>query len=149
MSDRLTFPPQDMARKQRHIGVFALQCLHPRHFVHTHGSFPACCSLSRLCVDLTPLHDLRFSLWILFFTQPIPETVGLKAPLLSKRAACRGEIWLTIPRFLSSSAISLPVHWLIGRPVLDGASQAKTAICTRCSTVNLGTAPGRGASCKR
>ena len=42
------------------------------------------------------------------------------------------EIWVTIPRAFISSAISLPVHWLMGRPAFAGASQASVAIWQRC-----------------
>lgn len=60
--------------------------------------------------------------------QPGAEAVRLQAPLLSSRPACRGEICSRIPRAFTASAISRPVHGLLGRPALVGASHAKAAI---------------------
>jgi hypothetical protein len=124
----LKFPPQDVSRQHGQVRMFAFQGLHPCQLIHADRPFSLLRSLGCLCVDLAPLHDFLFSLRVSFFGQPIAEPVGLEAPFLRRRAACRGEISLTIPRATSSSAISLPVHWLIGRPVLAGASQARTAI---------------------
>src|SRR5690242_16055537 len=54
-----------------------------------------------------------------------------------------------MPLFFTSSAISRPGNFLIGRPAFIGASHAKTAIWQRCSAVILAGAPGRRASCNR
>ena len=48
-----------------------------------------------------------------------------------------------------SSAISLAVQWLIGRPESFGSSQAIASIWQRCSAVIFAGAPGRGISSSR
>src|SRR5437764_12595913 len=95
---------------------------------HATGPFALAGSLSRTGIHLTSLTNLLVSLVIGNFRQPVAETVRLKTPFLSRRAACRGEICSTMPWAFISSAISRPVHWLIGRPALAGASQANAAI---------------------
>jgi hypothetical protein len=52
----------------------------------------------------------------------------LEVPLLSSRAAWRGEMVATMPRAVISSAISRLLHWLIGRPAVIGAAQARATI---------------------
>src|SRR5450432_1232532 len=149
MPDILKLPPQNMAWEHRQIGMFALQRLHPSHLIHTHRAFSLFRSLGCESIHLTTLHNFLFPLLISLFCQPIAEPMGLEAPFLRSRAACRGEIWVTMPSVFISSAISLPVHWLMGRPAFAGASQASAAIWQRCSRVKVGATPGRGASCNR
>ncbi len=149
MPNILKFPPQDMPWLHGQVGVFAFQGLHPCQLVHADRSFSLSGSLCGLCIDLTPLDDFLLPLGVFFLAEPIAKAVRLEAPLFSSRAAWRGEICVTMPRATSSSAISRPVHWLIGRPIFAGAEHASAAICARCCAVNLGTAPGRGASSKR
>ncbi len=48
----------------------------------------------------------------------------LAIPLLSSRLAWRGEMTAAMPRVRTSSALSRPVHWLMGRPEARGTSQA-------------------------
>ena len=60
--------------------------------------------------------------------EPIPDQVWLEIPLFSSRAAWRGEIWATMPRLITSSAISWPDQWLIGRSDCSGFSQARAVI---------------------
>jgi len=73
----------------------------------------------------------------------------LKIPLFRSRAAWRGEIASTMPRRVTSSAISRAVHWLIGRPDAGGASQARPMMAQTCSAPMRAGGPGRGASAKR
>jgi hypothetical protein len=80
------------------VQVFALQCLHPGQLIHADRSFSLFGSLSSLCINLASLHDFLFPLGVFFLGQPIPKPVGLEAPFLSSRAACRGEICVTMPR---------------------------------------------------
>jgi len=54
-----------------------------------------------------------------------------------------------MPRFITSSAISRLVQWLMGRPESSGCSQAMASILHRWSVVILGGAPGRGKSSRR
>ena len=54
-----------------------------------------------------------------------------------------------MPRRTTSSASSRPVHWLIGRPVVAGGSQASATIRQTCSGVIRAGAPGLGASASR
>src|SRR5258708_33823099 len=128
MPNILKLATKDMAWLHRQVWVPPFHCLHSSQFIHTDSPFSPFGSLGCLSIELATLHNFLFPLFVRFLCQPIAEPVGLKAPFLSSRAACRGEIWLTIPRLLSSSAISLPVHWLMGRPADPGASQAKAAI---------------------
>ena len=77
---------------------------------HATGPFALAGSLSRTGIHLTSLTNLLVSLVIGNFRQPVAETVRLKTPFLSRRAACRGEICSTMPWAFISSAISRPVH---------------------------------------
>jgi len=54
-----------------------------------------------------------------------------------------------MPRFTISSAISRPVHWLMGRPACSGASPAICSIWQSWSALNREGAPGRGKSSRR
>lgn len=53
----------------------------------------------------------------------------------------------TIPCLIASSANSLFVQWVIGRPYCSGFSHASAIIWHSCSGVNLPGAPHRGKSC--
>ena len=64
-------------------------------------------------------------------------------------AACLGEIVSTILRAIISSAISRPVHWLIGRPDFSGDSQANASSWQRWSAVIRAGPPSRGRSSSR
>jgi len=55
----------------------------------------------------------------------------------------------TMPRLTASSAISRPVHWLIGRADSAGASQANAMSRQVCSLLIRQGPPGRGASSSR
>ena len=79
--------------------------------------------------------------------QPVADQMRLEIPFFNSRAACRGEICAMIPRAITSSAISRPVHWLIGRSF--GCSQANAIIWQVCSAVICAGRPGRGASLSR
>src|SRR4029434_8591113 len=74
--------------------------------------------------------------------EPIPDQVWLQRPFFNSRAAWRGEICATIPRLRISSAISRLVHWLMGRPEVLGASQARATIWHTCSAVIRTGCPG-------
>src|SRR3989454_5533260 len=79
--------------------------------------------------------------------EPIADEMRLEVPLFSRRAACRGEICSMMPRRITSSAISRPVQWLIGRSL--GCSQAIAIIWHVCSAVIWDGRPGRGTSANR
>lgn len=64
-------------------------------------------------------------------------------------AACRGEIVSTMLRAIISSAISRPVHWLMGRPDFSGDSHASASNWQRWSAVIRMGPPGRGRSSSR
>jgi len=51
-----------------------------------------------------------------------------------------------MPRLITSSASSLGVQCVTGRPHCSGGSQATTRICVICSGVKVGVTPGRGSS---
>lgn len=128
MPNILKFTPQDVSGEHGQVGMFAFQRLHSGQLIHADRAFVLLGSLCGLGIELAALHDFLFPLRVFFLGQPIAKPVWLEAPFLRRRAACRGEICVTIPRAFSSSAISLPVHWLMGRPVFAGASQARAAI---------------------
>ncbi len=69
--------------------------------------------------------------------------------LFKSLAACLGEILSTMLRAIISSAISRPVHWLIGRPDFSGASHASASSWQRWSAVIRAGPPGRGRSSRR
>ena len=49
----------------------------------------------------------------------------------------------TMLRCITSSASSLGVQWVTGRPLSSGTSQATPMICVSCSAVNVEGVPGR------
>ena len=124
----LELTAQDMACLHGQVRMFALQRLHPGQLIGADGAFSSLGPLGGRRVELTPLDNFLAALGIWDGCEPVAEAVRLKPPFFSSRAACRGEICLRIPRAITSSAISRPVHWLMGRPALAGASQAKAAI---------------------
>lgn len=128
MPDILELTPQHVAWVHRQVGMLALQGLHPSQFIHTDAALSLLGPLRGQGIHLTPLHNFLAALRIGYLRQPVAEAVRSQAPFLSSRAACRGEICSTIPRTFTSSALSRPVHWLIGRPDLAGASHAKAAM---------------------
>jgi hypothetical protein len=128
VSDVFTFTSQHMAWKHRHVRMLAFQCLHTCQLVQIDGTFSLFGSLCRRKIEQTSLMNLLFSLLIRHFCSPVAKPMWLQAPFFNSRAACRGEIRVTMPRATRSSAISRPVHWLIGRPAFVGVSQASAAI---------------------
>jgi hypothetical protein len=77
-------------------------------------------------IDRADDSDGCFEMGILWRGEPIADQMRLEIPFFNRRAACRGEICAMIPRAITSSAISLPVQWLIGRSL--GCSQANANI---------------------
>jgi hypothetical protein len=69
--------------------------------------------------------------------------------LFKSLAACLGEISSTMFRAIISSAISRPVHWLIGRPDFSGTSHASASSWQRWSAVIRTGPPARGKSSRR
>src|SRR5919199_1542352 len=149
MPDVLELAPFDLARRQRQAGMLALQGLPTGQFISTHRALSLLCSLRCLAVGAANRGDLFVQLLLLGGSQPIAAEMRLEIPFLSRRAAWRGEIWATMPRLTTSSAISRPVHWLTGRPAVSGASQAKATIWQRCSAVMVTGRPVRGTSLRR
>ena len=124
----LEFTSQDVAWLHGQVGMLAREGLHPGQLIHADRALSLLGSLRSTGIDLAPLHNFLLPLRIGYLGQPIAEALRLQAPFLSSRAACRGEICSTMPRAFISCAISRPVHWLIGRPALLGASHANAAI---------------------
>ena len=102
--------------------------LHASQLIQADRALSLFGSFSSGRIHLASLHNFLVALFIRYLGQPVAEPVGLEPLFLSKRAACRGEICSTMPRAFNSSAISLPVHWLIGRPALAGASHPSAAM---------------------
>ena len=103
-------PAQHMARLHRQIGKLALDGLHASQLIHADAAFSLLGTFGCLRIHLAALDDFLLALCIWYLGQPIAEAVRLQAPFFSSRAACRGEICWTIPRLITSSAISRPVH---------------------------------------
>src|SRR5215212_688148 len=149
MPDVLKFPPFDVPRLQRQAGMLAFQRLHARQFIGREHPFPRLRQKGRLGIQLTDIAHLGVEGRIDRGRQPVAEAVRLEIPLLSRRAAWRGEIWATMPRATISSATSRADQWLIGRPLRLGASQARASIRQTASAVIWAGRPARGISVKR
>ena len=122
----LEFAPLDFAGSQRQSRMLALQGLHPRQLIRTHDPFSLFGQLRSLLIHLTDSPDGFLAPRINGRREPIADQVRFEIPFFNTRAACRGEICGRIPRRITSSAISRPVHWLIGRSC--GCSQASAII---------------------
>ena len=122
--------------------MLAFERLHARQLVGTHDHFSLLGSLRRLCIHAADGFDLSVTLRLLGRGQPIADQVWLETPFFNRRAACRGEICLMMPRRITSSAISRPVHWLMGRSL--GCSQDMAITWQVCSAVIWLLLPGRG-----
>lgn len=147
MTKILKLSSLDFAWHQWQPRMFAFKRLHACHFIGTDRSFSLCSQLRRLFIQLTDAFDRLFSLRICWGCQPVTDQMRLEIPFLSTRAACRGEICLTMPRAMTSSAISRPVHWLMGRSL--GWSQATALIWHTCWALISAGRPGRGLSLSR
>ena len=118
MADVLELAPLDLARRQRQIRVLAFQGLHARQFVRAYDPFASRRQRRRgLLIDLTDIGDFGVEPIIALIRrrQPVADQMRFEIPLLSNRPAWRAEIVSQMPRRSISSAISLPVHWLMGR----------------------------------
>src|SRR6266567_4644265 len=147
MSDVFELPSLDFADSQRQSWVLALQSLYACQFVGTHHLLPLWRqSRCGLIQSTDGSHGLLLTR-VGWRSQPIADQVRLETPFLSRREAWRGEICSIIPRRITSSAISRPVQWLIGRSL--GCSQASATIWQVCSAVIWEGFPGRGISSKR
>ena len=128
MPDIFELTAQDMACLHGQVRMFALQRLHPGQLIRADSAFSSLGPVGSRRVELTPLDNFLVAPRIWDGREPVAEAVRLEPPFFSSRAACRGEICSTMPRAITSSAISGPVHWLMGRPAFLGASQANAAI---------------------
>lgn len=151
MPNVFKLPALDLARRQRQTRMFSFQGLNAGHFIGAQHGFALFRQFWSLFIQRIDVIHLFIKPFVFFFVrcQPIPDQVRLEAPFLSSREACRVEMVSTIPRFISSSAISRPVHWLIGRPAFSGFSQAICSIWQIWSAVRRGGVPGRGRSSRR
>src|SRR4030067_340225 len=149
MPNVFKLPAFDLARRHRQTWVFSFQGLNAGHFIGTQHGFALCYQFWSLLIQRIDVIHLLIEPLIRFLGQPVTDQVRLEAPFLSSREACRAEIVSTIPRFTSSSAISRPVHWLIGRPDFSGFSQAICSMWQIWSAVKRGGVPGRGKSSRR
>src|SRR5215210_809265 len=154
VADVLELALFELARRQGQIRVLAFQGLHARQFVRAYDPLASRRQRRRgLSVDFTDVGDLRVEPIIAFSRrpQPVADQMRFEIPLLSNRPAWRAEIVSQRPRRSISSAISLPVHWLIGRCAEPswGDSQASAMIWHSCSGVIVRGLPGRGASVSR
>jgi len=104
------FASQHMTGKHWQVGIVPFQRLDPCQLIQADGALSLFGAFHGTQIEGTSLTDLLVPVGIRYFREPVPESVGLEAPFLSSRDACRGEIWVTMPRAFISSAISLPVH---------------------------------------
>jgi hypothetical protein len=147
MANVLKLAALSFSRSQGQSWVLALQGLDPGQFIGAHRPFSLFGQLGSLPIDLTDRPNTAFFVRILWRGQPIADQMWLEIPFFNTRAACRGEILGTMPRRMTSSAISRPVQWLIGRSF--GWSQAIATIWQVGSAVISDGRPGRGMSSKR
>lgn len=90
--------------------MLALQGLHARQLIAAERPFALFSQCGGLPIQRIDVGDLLVELGVGFRREPVPDQVRFKIPLFSSRAAWRGEIWATMPRFIISSAISRPDH---------------------------------------
>src|SRR5947209_2385378 len=147
MANVLKFASLHFSGSQRQSWVFAFQCLDSGQFIGAHRPFSLFDQVASLSIDLADLPNDFFAMRINWWGQPIADQMRFEIPFFNTRAACRGEICSTMPRAITSSAISRPVHWLIGRSF--GCSQASATIWQVCSAVMWDGFPGRGISSRR
>src|SRR6266568_1791141 len=147
MTDILELAPLHFTGSQRQSWMLALQRLHASQLVGAHGLFALLCQLRCLLIQATDRFHRFLLVRICWRGQPIADQMRLEIVFFNSRAACRGEICATMPRRMTSSAISRPVHWLIGRSF--GCSQAMATIWQVCSAVIWACRPGRGTSQRR
>ena len=84
MPEVLEFASQDMAWLHGQIGRLALQGLHPGQFIHADRAFSSFGPFSSMCVDLTPIANLLIALRIGHLVQPVPASMRLQTPFLSR-----------------------------------------------------------------
>src|SRR2546429_2240540 len=147
MANILEFASLHFPWSQRQSRMFALKGLHTGQFIRAHCAFSLFGQLWSLPIDLTDHRNGCFSLRISRRGQPIADQMRLEIPFFNTRAAWRAEILGRIPRRITSSAISCPVQWLIGRSF--GCSQARAMILHICSAVISEGLPGRWTSVSR
>ena len=128
MPEVLELAPPYLPRCHRQVGMHPFQGLHARQLIG--ADHPFAVRRPRRCraIERTNICHLGGKRRIVARREPIADQVRLEIPLLSSRAAWRGEIVATMPRAVISSAISRPLHWLIGRPAVAGAVQASATI---------------------
>lgn len=114
----------DGARPHGQGVVFTFPCLNPSQLISADYCFALFHQLLGLLVQAIDISYLRIKVFIDYWRQPIANQVRLQSPFLRNRAAWRGEICSTMPRFITSSAISRLVQWVMGRPDSSGFSQA-------------------------
>ncbi len=120
--------------------------LHPRHLVHAHRVNPARQPSGRRLVAVAHVpHLLGESLGVLGVgVQPVPAAVRLEGGPLKKRPTWRTEIEGTIPRATTSSANSVGVQCVTGRPESAGGSQATARMRAIWSGANVPGHPDLG-----
>jgi hypothetical protein len=111
VTDVLEFAPRNLPRRQRQVGVLALQRLYAGEFVGAHDPLPSHAQRRGLAIERANVVHLGIEVLVVYRRgQPVADSVRLEIPLFSKRAAWRPEIRSTIPRRLISSAIWRPLH---------------------------------------
>jgi hypothetical protein len=118
----------DFARGHGQSWMFPFQRLHPGQLICADGSLSLLMALGCSAVGLAHVSHFGVKVRIVRWRQPVADAVGLQIPFFSSLWACRGDIVSTIPRRVISSAISQPLHWLMGRPDFSDASHANAVI---------------------
>src|SRR5450631_4089469 len=126
--------------------------LHPSHLVTTHHMRSLLMKHGSGLVDLTHradrLEPMRRDHRLVGSASSACDGVAKRSPF-KKRSTVRGEMVVTMPRFMASSASSRGVQALTGRSTVIGCSQASAMICMYCSKVKVPGAPERRSSVKR
>ena len=127
MANVLELPPLDMTRRQGQAGVFALQRLHAGQLVGAHDVLSRRGTGRGVMVECTDPGHLRVELLIGGRRQPVADPMRLEVPLLSSRAAWRGES-------VALGTNTDPYQWVEGRyKLMRGIWEAMRDAANPCS----------------
>ena len=88
VTDVLEFAPRNLPRRQRQVGVLALERLHAGEFVGAQDPLPPRAQRRGLAIERANVFDPGIEVLVVYrWGQPVADSVWLEIPLFSKRAA--------------------------------------------------------------